>query len=152
MFGRYSGTFRHENSGILVETERNGGFLTYRRNCEGRTFERILVSETGETVINPVEPVNLPRDITDLLMIEFSPMLIEPGVARTIYLKFPVEVGVFLEAAKDIEVLDVFGLGTQKYTLYGPPTSGAIARWYRSAVYPEIPPVEPLREGTLLLC
>jgi len=151
MFGRYIDTFRYENGDILVETERSGGLLTYRRNCEGRTFERILVSETGETVINPVEPVNLPRDITDLLMIEFSPMLIEPGVARTIYLKFPVEVGVFLEAAKDIEVLDVFGLGTQKYTLYGPPTSGAIARWYRSAVYPEIPPVEPLREGVMEL-
>jgi len=151
MFGRYIDTFRHEDGDILVETERSGGLLTYRRNCEGRTFERILVSETGETVINPVEPVNLPRDITDLLMIEFSPMLIEPSVARTIYLKFPVEVGVFLEAAKDIEVLDVFGLGTQKYTLYGPPTSGAIARWYRSAVYPEIPPVEPLREGVMEL-
>jgi len=151
MFGRYIDTFRYENGDILVETERSGGLLTYRRNCEGRTFERILVSETGETIINPVEPVNLPRDITDLLMIEFSPMLIEPGVARTIYLKFPVEVGVFLEAAKDIEVLDVFGLGTQKYTLYGPPTSGAIARWYRSAVYPEIPPVEPLHEGVMEL-
>ena len=151
MFGCYTGTFRHEIGDILVEAERSGGLLIYRRNCEGRTFERILISETGETVINPVEPVNLPQDITSLLMIEFSPMLIEPGLAQTIYLKFPVEVGVFLEAAKDIEVLDVFGLGTQKYTLYGPPTSGAIARWYSSEVYTEIPGVEPLREGVMEL-
>ncbi len=151
MFGRYSGTFCHENGDILVETERNGGFLTYRRNCEGRTFERILISETGETIINPVEPVNLPGDVTDLFMVEFSPMLIEPGITQTIYLKFPIEVGVFLEAAKDIEVLDIFGLGTQKYTLYGPPTSGAIARWYRSAVYPDVPAVERLREGVMEL-
>ncbi len=151
MFGRYTDTFRSEKSDILVETERSGDLLIYRRNCEGRTFERILISETGETIINPVEPVNLPGDITDLLMIEFSPILIEPGLARTFYLKFPVEVGVFLEAAKDIEVLDIFGLGTQKYTLYGPPTSGAIARWYRSAVYTEIPEVEPLREGVMEL-
>jgi len=81
--------------------------------------------------------------------VEFTPMVIEPGAARTVYLKFPVEIGVFLESEKGIEVLDVFGTGTQKYTLYGPPTSGVIARWYRSAVYPEIPPVERFSEGIM---
>jgi hypothetical protein len=151
MFGHYNDTFRCEVGDILVETERIDGLLTYRRRCEGQTFERILVSETGEIIINPVEPVNLPKDVTDFLQIEFPPMFIEPGAAHAFYLKFPVEVGVFLESAKDIEVLDVFGTGTQKYTLYGPPTSGVIARWYRSAVYPEIPPVERFSEGVMVL-
>ncbi len=142
MFGRYrGGTFRRECGDILVETGSVDGLLTYRRRCEGQTFERILVSDTGEVIINPVEPVNLPKDITNFLLMEFSPMVIEPGTSRTVYLKFPpVEIGVFIESARDIEVLDVFGLGTQKYTLYGSPTTGIIARWYRSAVYPEIPP------------
>ncbi|MCK9277356.1 MAG: DUF432 domain-containing protein [Methanoculleus sp.] len=151
MFGRYNDTFRYEFGDILVETVRIGGLLTYQRRCEGQTFERILVSKTGEIIINPVEPVNLPKEITDYLLMEFSPMLIEPGVSQTVYLKFPIEVGVFLEAARDIEVLDVFGLGTQKYTLYGPPTSGVIARWYQSAVYTEAPPVESFREGVMEL-
>ena len=151
MFGRYDGTFHREDGDILVETERENGLLTYRRRCGGQTFERLLALETGEFIINPVEPVNLPKEVTDFLQVDFSPMVIEPGVTRTIYLKFPVEIGVFLEAAKDIEVLDVFGLGTQKYTLYGPPTSGVIARWCRSAVYTEIPPVERLSEGVMEL-
>lgn len=151
MFGRYKGIFHREDGDILVETERNAGLLTYRRRCEGQTFERLLASKAGEIIINPVEPVNLPKEITNYLQIEFSPMLIEPGVTQTIYLKFPVEVGVFLEAPKNIEVLDVFGFGTQKYTLYGPPTSGVIARWYRSAVYAEIPPVECFCEGVMEL-
>ncbi len=151
MFGRYKGTFHREDGDILVEAERNGGLLTYRRRCEGQTFERILVSKTGEIVINPVEPVNLPKDITDFLQIEFSPMVIEPGATQTVYLKFPVEIGVFLEAARDIEVLDIFGLGSQKYTLYGTPTNGVIARWYHSEIYTEVPPPESLREGVMEL-
>ncbi|KDE55403.1 hypothetical protein EI28_07065 [Methanoculleus sp. MH98A] len=151
MFGRYRGTFRRECGDILVEAESVDGLLTYRRRCEGQTFERILVSKTGEVVINPVEPVNLPREITDFLLVEFSPMMIEPGASRTVYLKFPVEIGVFVESARDIEVLDVFASGTQKYTLYGSPTSGIIARYYESAVYPEIPQVDPFREGVMEL-
>ncbi|WP_332450083.1 DUF432 domain-containing protein [Methanoculleus sp.] len=151
MFGRYNCTFHREEGDILVETEQNGGLLTYRRRCEGETFERLLVSKTGEFVINPVEPINLPSAITNFLLVEFSPMVIEPGGSQTVYLTFPVEIGVFLEAPKDIEVLDVFGLGTQKYTLYGPPTSGLIARWYRSAVSTEIPTVECFREGVMEL-
>lgn len=151
MFGRYKDTFHHEDGDILIKTERKNGFLTYRRKCEGKTFERILVSDTGVVIVNPVEPVNLPEDITNFLQMEFSPMVIEPGASRTVFLKFPVEIGVFVESAKDIEVLDVFAPGTQKYTLYGSPTTGVIARWYRSAVYPEIPSVEPFCEGVMEL-
>lgn len=151
MFGRYRGTFRRECGDILVEAESVDGLVTYRRRCAGQTFERILVSNTGEVVINPVEPVNLPKEITDFLLVEFSPMMIEPGASRTVYLKFPVEIGVFVESARDIEVLDVFAFGTQKYTLYGSPTNGVIARYYESAVYPEIPQADPFREGVMEL-
>jgi hypothetical protein len=151
MFGRYRGTFRRECGDIMVEAETVDGLLTYRRRCGEQTFERILISDTGEVIINPVEPVNLPRDITDFLLMEFSPMMVEPGTSRAVYLKFPVEIGVFVESAKDIEALDVFAPGSQKYTLYGSPTTGVIARWYRSAVYPEIPPVERFCEGVMEL-
>jgi len=151
MFGQYYDTFRCEVGDILVETEQIDGLLTYRRRCEGRAFKRILVSETARIIINPVEPVNLPKEVTDFLQMEFTPIVIEPGAARTIYLKFPVEIGVFLESEKGIEVLDVFGTGTQKYALYGSPTSGVIVRWYRSAVYSEIPQVERFSEGVMEL-
>lgn len=152
MFGHYSGTFRRETTDILVEVNRiDYGLLKYRRCCEGETFEREIVSATGDVLINPVEPVNLPKEITNFLQIEFPPIFIEPGAAWAIYLKFPVEIGVFLESEKGTEVLDVFGLGDQKYTLYGQPTEGIIARWYRSAVYSDIPSVEQLREGVMKL-
>ena len=71
MFGRYKGTFRRESGEILVEVEEDGGLLTYRRRCGEDKFERILVTRMAEVIINPVEPVNLPKDITNFLMIEF---------------------------------------------------------------------------------
>lgn len=151
MFGHYNDTFHCETDDILVEIERIDDLLTYRRGCEGQTFERIVVSETGSILINPVEPVNLPKDITSFLQMEFPPMFIEPGASRSIYLKFPVEIGVFLVSEKGTEVLDIFGPGTQKYTLYGSPAGGVIARWYHSAVYPDIPLVERFREGVMNL-
>jgi hypothetical protein len=151
MFGRYRGAFHRECGSVSVEAGPVNGLMTYRRRCEGQTFERILVSETDEIVINPVEPVNLPEEITDFLMMEFPPMVIGPGATQTIYLKFPVEIGVYLDAAKCIEVLDVFAPGRQKYTLYGPATTGVIARYYWSAVYPEIPPVESFCDGVMEL-
>lgn len=152
MFGQYTSTFRYESGDFLVEAERIDGLLTYRRKCEGRAFERILaVSEAARVTVNPVEPVNLPKDITDLLQIEFTPIVLEPGAAQTVYLKFPVEIGVFLASEKGIEILDIFGAGAQKYTLYGPPAGGAIARWCRSGVYPRVPPVERFREGVMEL-
>ncbi|MDV2482713.1 DUF432 domain-containing protein [Methanoculleus sp. Wushi-C6] len=151
MFGRYMGSFHREYGDIMVEAERANGLLTYRRRCGEQTFERILVTKTGEMIINPVEPVNLPKEITNYLQVEFSPMVLEPGTTQTVYLKFPVEIGVFLESAKDIEVLDVFANGSQKYTLYGPQTNGVIARYHRSAVYSEIPSVECFCEGVMEL-
>ena len=149
MFGRYKGTFRRESGEILVEVEEDGGLLTYRRRCGEDKFERILVTRMAEVIINPVEPVNLPKDITNFLMIEFPPVMIEPGASRTVYLKFPVEFGVFVESARDIEVLDIFAPTTQKYTLYGTPSRGLIARWYGSEVYAEIPEVDLYREGVM---
>ena len=142
MFGRYKGTFRRESGEILVEVEEDDGLLTYRRRCGGDKFERILIATMAEVIINPVEPVNLPKDITNFLMIEFPPVMIEPGASRTVYLKFPVEFGVFVESARDIEVVDIFAPTTQKYTLYGTPSRGLIARWYGSEVYTEFPEVD----------
>ena len=149
MFGRYRGTFRRESGEILVEVEEDEGLLTYRRRCGEDKFERILVAGMAEVIINPVEPVNLPKGITNFLMIEFPPVMIEPGATRTVYLKFPVEFGVFVESARDIEAVDIFAPTTQKYTLYGTPTRGLIARWYGSEVYTEFPEVDLHREGVM---
>ncbi|MDN7024130.1 DUF432 domain-containing protein [Methanoculleus sp. FWC-SCC1] len=151
MFGRYDYSFHFTYDGIDVGIDQQDGLLVYRRDCGGQQYERILASETGGVVVNPVEPLNLPKEVTNFLQIEFDPIVIEPLSTTRVYLTFPVEIGIFLEARRDMEVLDIFGLNHQKYTLYGPPNGGVIARWHRSRVSAAMPEVEPLREGVLEL-
>ncbi len=151
MFGRYDYAFHFADENLTVKIERQDGLYIYRRECGGQKHERILASETGGVVVNPVEPLNLPKEVTNFLQIEFDPIVIEPMSTSRVYLTFPVEVGVFLEAKRDMDVLDIFGLNHQKYTLYGPPSGGLIARWHRSRVFSAMPAVEPLKEGVLEL-
>ncbi len=151
MFGRYDYTFHVEDGSIKAEIERKDGLYCYRRTCGEKRFERLLASESGGIIVNPVEPLSLPKEITNYLLIEFDPIIIEPGSVNRFYLTFPVEIGVFVESKRDIEVLDVFSLVHQKYTLYGSASDGVIARWYHSEIYPDIPEVHPLTEGVMEL-
>jgi len=152
MYGIYDSAFHFEYNGIIAELERKDGFLIYRRTCGDTRVERVLASSgDARIIINPVEPLNLPKEITNYLMIEFDSIFVEPYSTKRIYLKFPVEIGVLVEGKQDMEVLDIFCSGFQKYTLYGSASTGLIARWYKSEIYLEIPEVDPLRDGIIEL-
>ena len=116
----------------------------------GEKVEKI-VAGGNEFIVNPVEPVNLPAGITRFLFVEFSkPVNIEPGESVILYLKFPVEVGVFVKGRR-LSVIDVFTLTRPKYTLYGTPSKGIVCRYYLSDVYSTPPEVDGLTEGILEL-
>jgi hypothetical protein len=78
-------------------------------------------------------------------------LLISPGAEQTVYLKFPVENGVFLESGGETDPLDVFSLAPVKFCLYGSPSSGVITRWYESDLYTDIPVTDLRREGVMSL-
>ncbi|KUG21048.1 MAG: DUF432 domain-containing protein [Methanomicrobiaceae archaeon] len=151
MFGTYDYTFQFENEVILAKIEKKNGFFQYTRICNGSKEEKILASDSGRIIVNPVEPINLPEEVGRHLMIEFDPIVVEPHTSKKIYLTFPIEIGVFVEAKREIEVLDIFSAVDQKYTLYGSPDGGVIARWHPSGVFAEIPKTYPLKEGVLEL-
>ncbi len=136
---------RHEK--FYLRLDRN-----YLRELKesGERVEKIVAGGTG-FVVNPVEPVNLPAGITRFLLIEFSrPVNIEPGESVRVYLKFPVEIGVFVEGRK-LSVIDVFTLTRPKYALYGTPSRGIVCRYCFSKVYSTPPEVDGLTEGILEL-
>ncbi|RLI78597.1 hypothetical protein DRP05_06765 [Archaeoglobales archaeon] len=153
MYGVYDYDFKFENQEITVGVEKRGGFLRYFRSLKNGSdnVEKILASDTGKIIVNPVEPLNLPKEITNYLEIEFEPIVIEPNSYRKVYLKFPIEIGVFAATKKSIDILDIFSLNNQKYSLYGPPDSGVICRWYKSDVFAGIPKTEILKEGVIEL-
>jgi hypothetical protein len=151
MYGYYSYPFSVESGGIKIEVTEESGLYLYRRECCGEVRENYIQPKEGRIIINPVEPVNLPSAVTSLLQIKFKNLVIEPQSVILIYLTFPVEIGVFLQTGKNIEVIDIFSVSKQKYSLYGSPTNGTIVRYHESNIHRGIPETDIFKEGVLSL-
>jgi hypothetical protein len=152
IFGFHNVPLSIVREGISLSIERKGGDLYYKRNCIDEEVEHVFLSSKGKVLINPIEPLNKPKDLTPYLLIEFEKSIfIEPMAKRDIFLKFPVEIGVFVHGKKDYQIIDILTLMKQKYTLYGSVISGIICRYFKSDVYFTIPEVNPVYEGVIEL-
>ncbi len=151
VFGRYPLDYSHAAQDIKIRLSDAGSLLKYERDCRGSREERYLGRSFSAIHIYPVEPVNLPEPLTRYLEIAFPPLVLPPGAEQTVYVKFPVEIGVFLESGGKQSPLDVFSLVPVKFSLYGLPSSGVITRWFKSDLFPIIPTVDLYREGVMAL-
>ncbi len=152
MYGEHSYPLHIDEDGVLIDIiEKDGAYFYKRKSATGSTFECYLSDGNGKIRICPVEPVNLPKYITDYLEIDFEKVMIAPNSEHTIYLRIPLEIGVFYDFGENLELIGVFSNIPQKYTLYGEPATGIIARSYQSNVYHTIPDVDKTREGVLQL-
>lgn len=128
--------------------------LLYRRESVDEKMEKNLLASTGKILINPVEPLNKPKELTSHFLIEFErTLVVEPGATQKIYAKYPLEIDVFISGKgnENFKILDIFTLMKQKFSLYGDPSSGVICKYWRSAVYSSIPSVNPIHEGVVEL-
>jgi hypothetical protein len=152
MYGKFDYSLRYSDKKISFGFRKKGNYFEYyREGPDGEKITKRLISRTGSVVVNPVEPLNLPETVTNYLEIEFSSIFIEPNQKFQIFLKFPIEIGVFVVAQKDMEEIDIFSFVSQKYSLYGPPSGGIITRWYYSDVHSKYPETDPIREGVISL-
>ncbi len=148
MYGVYDKPFKISKKGVKISLEKlKEGLWLYKRGGE----EKILNFSRGNVLINPVEPVNLPKKISSHLLIHLEkPLVLAPKERTTVYLKFPIEIAVILEQDKNYRVIDIFTLTQNKYTLYGSITNGIVCKYWNSPVYFEIPKkLDPLKEGVI---
>ncbi len=152
MYGFHEIPFEIENEGIHIFLGMEGENLVYRRTCHDKTKEKIILAKTGKLLINPVEPLIKPEEITPYFLVEFGKsVMIEPKGESKIYIKFPIEIGIFIAGDRHYDILDCVTLMKQKFTLYGDARNGLICKYWFSDVYNSIPPAEPLREGIIEL-
>lgn len=152
LFSEYTIPFNIKQEGISLSVEQEGEVYVYRRKCLEEEVNKLILSDESRIVIQPVEPCNVPKELSPNFLVEFErSLVVEPGIQRRVFLKFPVEIGVFISYGKDFELLDVFSKAKQKFTLYGDPRSGSICKYYRSEVYESSPSADPLLEGVLEL-
>ncbi|MCS7144175.1 MAG: DUF432 domain-containing protein [Archaeoglobaceae archaeon] len=152
MYGAYALSALSIDFGDLkIQVKKENGCYLYSRSLRNSKVEKILF-EDAEVYVNPVEPVNLPKKITNYLYIAFKkPVLISPASKAEIYLTFPIEIAVILKKEGIIEDIDIFSFLSQKFALYGEPRGGIIGRYWESDVFSKIPDVDPFIEGILKL-
>ena len=152
MYGYHNVPLKIEHDGISISVDRDGEGMLYRRKCRGEEIEKVLLLDKGQILINPVEPQQKPKTLTPYFLIEFEKaVVVEPKAKKRLYLKFPIEVGVFVSGQDDFNVLDIFTVQNQKFTLYGEVREGVICEHWKSPVYQSVPSIDPLREGVLEL-
>ncbi|MBR9689328.1 MAG: DUF432 domain-containing protein [Candidatus Altiarchaeota archaeon] len=124
MFGKLSIEKSHKNTHFSVEKKR--GYFVYKR--DKKTVK--LVSKSLELEVRPLIPINLPDRITDTFMVRYSSLHIGPGESTIVFLKIPIEIGVFFQG----ESIDTFGFSKEEFVLYGPVDGGLVARNVRGEV------------------
>lgn len=155
MYGYYDPPFSVEQEEVSISVERTGDRWTYRRTISGKNeVEKLILGDRKRIIINPVEPLNTPKEITPNLLIEFEKtLLLAGGKKKQIYLTFPVEIGVFISDAgnRNPQLIDVFTLVRQKFTLYGEVSNGVVCKHWKSTLYSVSPVLDPLQEGVMEL-
>ncbi|MFP4654267.1 MAG: DUF432 domain-containing protein [Methanohalobium sp.] len=155
MYGSYNSPFKLEYAEFTLSVENYDGFYLYKRELLGLedNVEKIINKQIYSLLINPIEPVNLPKKLTPLLLIEFAKsIIIGPYSIKKVYIKYPVEIGVFIsDDINNYDILDFFILARKKYTVYGNPSNGSLCRYWSSDVYLSLPETNPLYEGILEL-
>ena len=150
MFGQHKVPMKvREGDLSLSVTKMRNGYLYSRAYCEDALEKRIF-AKPAHILLAPVEPVNLPRRMAEFLLIDFQEHVILEHDANTrLYVKFPMEIGVFVGSKGKYSNIDIVSLARQKLTMYGEGADGAICKYYKSKVYTSPPRTDPLREGVM---
>lgn len=154
MYGCYEPPFSVEKEGISIFVEKIENSWVYKRTLGTEEVEKIILGGGKNIIINPVEPLNTPKEITPNLLIEFDKtLLLGAEEKKQIFLTFPIEIGVFISDSenKNLQLLDVLTLVRQKFTLYGEVSNGVVCKHWKSKIYSVSPLLNPLQEGVLEL-
>lgn len=154
MYGDHELPFSAEQEGISISMKKDGEYWLYRRTFGSEEVEKLVLGNNKHLIINPVEPLNTPKEITPNLLIDFEKtLLLGAGEKQQIFLTFPIEIGIFISEKdnKNLEILDVLSLMKQKFTLYGEVSNGVVCKYWKSQIYTESPSLNPLKEGIIEL-
>ena len=151
-YGKFNFDYSINFQGLKLGFEDKNGMYNYKRDIVGWKHESNIATQTKTFYLQPIEPLNLPDNVTDFIEIEFKEITIEPEGKAVVFLTIPIEIGVFLEARNgERNLLDIITFCHPKFSLYGAASRGVITRFHKSEVYAMPPSVENYKEGLLRL-
>ncbi len=153
IYGIHTPPFEFIEDKIILKVKEEDQQMNYTRELDDDVVEKPVISQDNKMTFQPVEPLNLPKEITSSLLIEFeNPIVIDSGMKKEIFATFPIEIAVFLEGESPEKPLDLFTLAKQKYTLYGDVKTGTICKYWSTKQDTTIPEdLDPLVEGIMAL-
>ena len=151
-YGKFTFDYSINFQGLQLGFEDKNGMYHYKRNIVGWKHESHVSVKNGVFYLQPIEPLNLPDNVTDFIEIAFKEITLEPESTAVIFLTMPIEIGVFLEAKNgEKNLLDIVTFCHPKFSLYGAASRGVITRYHESDVYALPPSVRNYQEGLLRL-
>jgi len=153
IYGTHAVPFEFIRDELTLKATLENQHINYTRELEEDIVEKAVISEDTRMTIQPVEPLNLPKDLTSSLLIDLeNPIVIDAGVKKDIFVTFPIEIAVFLESGSENKPLDLFTMAKQKYTLYGDVKTGTICKYWSTQHSTTIlEDLDPLVEGIMAL-
>lgn len=149
-YGVIEDKVRVNNNEIVIE--RDGEIAHYYRIVDGEVKVSKTIVKPIRFELVPFYPVLLPVKFTTYILVELTEKVAVPTKGEvTIYVKIPVEPAVYAYGSqRRFKIIDVFPINKIKYTLYGVPDRGLVARYWRSRPSMDIP--EPrMGEATVLV-
>ncbi len=152
LYGKHEVPFSWDSENLSLSVEKDGS-VKYKRITGSETVEKDIEMKKNSILIHPIEPLNLPKELTSSLMIELNkPVVVDSGAKKRLYATFPLEIAVFIDTQQNKKPLDIFSLTKQKYTLYGDVNDGTICKYWSSDPQDEPPEdLNYLEEGILEL-
>jgi len=73
--------------------------------------------DKGELIVNPIEPLTKPKELTPYLLIKLDRnLMVEPRATKIVFLTFTIEVGVYIFSEEEFKNLDSFTSLKPKFT------------------------------------
>lgn len=131
--------FLFPNIELKIKRISDNVFSYIRKNHDDEIIEKIIPATSNEITIEivPIRPLNYPARRTNYVYLDLdTPIFLSEGSAATIFVRCPIEIGVFLVYDAHKDSLDWFTCDplNSRFGLYGTPESGTMCKYSKSEI------------------
>lgn len=127
------------NTEIKIERIGKNVFSYIKNDSKSNTVEKIIPIQSDDLTIEiaPIRPLNFPARRTSYIYLDFeTPVFLSENSAATIFIRCPIEIGIFLVHDGHKDSLDCFTCDPKnsRFGLYGAPDSGTLCKYAKSEI------------------
>ncbi len=127
------------NTEIRIKKISENVFSYTRKNSDDDLIEKIIPIKSSNLQIElcPIRPVNFPSNRTNYMYLDIdTPVFLSENSSATVFLRCPIEIGVFFVHDNHKDSLDCFTCDSfnSRFCLYGSPESGTLCKYIKTEI------------------